>query len=239
MAFIDPLAFVEVMLFLTAVVGTWVSLESLGAVRRDRPDELRAILQGAAVPFLTLGAVAFLLSFWGETTWPLPGSYNILFWDVFFLFGIVLLSFGFAFYRGIRIQYSGLMALAAGIIVIFYGVTGYQQGLTKDPLETLLLYLGFGAVAILSLPASLVADWFLAPVRPTQFPWSRAPEVKEPTGGAVTEVAAPHELSATFRRVVSLAKVVAYLFPVFFGLAAIAALLYIASTVPAHLMSPP
>jgi len=236
MSFIDPLAFVEVVLFIVSVVGTWVTLESLGAIRRDRPDELRAILQGAAIPFLSVGMVALILSLWGEMTWPLPGSYNILFWDVFLLFGIVLISFGVAFYRGTRVQYSGLMALAAGIIVIFYGVTAYQQGLTREPLETLLLYLGFGAVAILSLPASLVADWFLAPVRPTQFPWTRVPAVSEPERSPA-EPSGPS--SATFQYVVSFARVVAYFFPVFFGLAAIAALLYIGQTVPAHLMSPP
>lgn len=238
MSFIDPLAFVEVVLFIVSVVGTWVALESLGAIRRDRPDELRAILQGAALPFLSIGTIAIIMSLWGEMTWPLPGSYNILFWDVFLLFGMVLVSFGIAFYRGTRTQYSGLMALAAGIIVIFYGVTGYQQGLTKDPLETLLLYLGFGAVAILSLPAALVADWFLAPVRPTQFPWSRVPSTKAPASGDAGTSSSP-PTSATFRYVVSFARVIAYFFPVFFGLAAIAALLYIGQTVPAHLMSPP
>ena len=47
-------------------------------------------------------------------------------------------------------------------VTIAYGYQGWVLGMTKDPLETFLLYGAFGLAGILAFPATLVADHYLA-----------------------------------------------------------------------------
>lgn len=248
MAFTDVLAFEIATLLLVAVTLTYVSTVGYFAMRRNDPDGLKHALKSAAIPVGGVGFVAAFLGLWGEIAWPLPGSYNILFSDVYLLFGIVLVGLAFVTYHGLRLQYAGLLAAAAGIVALVYGFAGYQLNLTKEPLEMLLLYSGFGVAAIAALPASIVVDrylhhpqtgpvfWFGAtsvPADRVRGLGSRAVQPIAPVGSG--EASAPTTTFALPRYVSAMALA----FPVLMFLAGIAAAVFLNNTVPSHLKSAP
>lgn len=110
---------------------------------------------------VALGLVILIIGFWGMFTWPLPGSYNILFFDVYTLFGLIVLGFGLSVLARFRLQYVGVLSLVSGGIVIAYGARAYQLGLTSTPWAMFLMYLGWGATAILAFPVAVIADGWL------------------------------------------------------------------------------
>ena len=248
MAFTDVLAFEIATLLLVAVTLTYVSLIGYFAMRRNDPEGLQHSLKSAAVPIGGLGFVAVFLGFWGEVAWPLPGSYNILFSDVYLLFGLVLVALAFVAYHGLRLQYAGLFALGAGAVTVVYGYSGYHLNLTKEPLEMLLLYSGFGIAAMAALPATIAVDRFLhhptarstfwtgatsAPAERSRGLGSRAVQRLAHVGAgdgpaSPARFALPRYVSA-----------MALAFPVFMFLAGIAAAVFLGNTVPSHLQSAP
>ncbi|MEM1859812.1 MAG: DUF981 family protein, partial [Metallosphaera sp.] len=98
------------------------------------------------------------MALWGEFTWTLPGSYNILFYDVYLLMGIIILSYSIAVYMEKRLQTTGIFALFVGLITIYYGVVGYRLGLTEEPLALLGLYVAYGIAGILGYPVTVILD---------------------------------------------------------------------------------
>lgn len=249
MAFVDVLAFEIATLLLVAVTLTYVAVVGYFSMRRNDPDGLKHQLKAAAIPVGGVGFAAALLGFWGEVSWPLPGSYNILFSDVYLLFGLVLVAFAFVAYHGLRLQFAGLFAMVAGVVTIVYGFSAYQLGLTQDPLEMLLLYTGFGVAGIASLPATVVVDRFLhhpltgpvfwsgvspSPVARARGLGSRAVQRLEPVGSGPTSTATVPRFGLP--RYVSAMVLV---FPVLMILAGIAAAVFLGNTVPSHLTHAP
>ncbi len=252
MTFIDNLALVEVLLLLGAAVLAYGGVLSWWAIRANRPKSLRSVLRGVAVPVGALGAVTTVLALWGEMSWPFPSSmagYNILFFDTLLLFGLVLLAYAVSAYLGARLQYVGLFALVAGAVTAFYGWTGYTAtpAFTKDPFDTLLLYLGFGAAGVFAFPATLIVDYYLSASETLRAPFSSARRVAavglrrfgtrgaQPVipGSVVGGSADPAPAPAYHLPV--WAQSLLLLFPVFMALAAIAALWYFGVTLPGHL----
>ena len=196
-----------------------------------------------------------ILALWGEMVWPFTTGmqgYNIFFFDVLILFGIVLLSYSASAYFGARMRYVGLLALVAGGVTMFYGWTGYtaHPAFTKDPFDTLLLYLGFGAAGVFAFPATVIMDYYLGavdslhapfgsasragdsfrrklgvrgaqPIIPFRPPRSPRRPRRRPTGPSTTS-------RSGYRRSCSSS-------PVFMALAGIAALWYFGVTLPGHL----
>jgi uncharacterized membrane protein len=101
---------------------------------------------------------------------------------------------------------------------MYYGYRAYTLSLTLEPLDTLLLFLGFGAMAILSYPATLYLDWFVVgPDHPEATPLASAPTPRYPAAW----------------------NLALGLFLLVIVLAGIAALFYGFNTAWAHLASPP
>ncbi len=242
--FVDDLGLIVALILTAAAVFTYTSVRALFAIRRNDPAGLRAILRSSAVPVGILGAVSAFLGLFIETTWPFLlsdglGSYDIFFGDVVMLFAMVLIAYAVVAYLGLRLEYAGLLALIAGITTAWYGYWGYTTlvspgdlGLTKDPLETFLLYLAFAAAGFFAFPAALAVDWYLAHPGPTFAPFSLA---YRPAPG---DPAASSEASGGFRLPVSFYLLTAW-FPVFAFLAFLAAWFYMGAILPAHLTSPP
>ncbi len=166
MAFIDDLSLiVDLLILLCAAVfytGVLVWFES------HRKDPVRAYshLRGGAAILGILGLAIGLFAVWGELTWPINGfpgatSYDLFFFDALFLLALLLLAFTVAIWRRLPSHFVGMFSVVVGLGVLFYGVRAYQLNLTEQPLETLLLYLAFGGMAILVYPATLYVDWFV------------------------------------------------------------------------------
>jgi uncharacterized membrane protein len=256
--FIDNLALVEVLLLLAATIFSYGAVLGYFAVRRNDAKGLRSVLRGMAVPLGGVGAVTLALALWGEMTWPFLasdglGGYNIFFWDVLVLFSTVLLAYAIAVYANLRLQFVGLLALVAGGVTAFYGYTGYtaSPAFTKDPLDTLLLYVGFAAAGIFAFPATVIVDYFLAAsdAEKVPFAFSRgmatravglhasARGTQPVTPGRAGAVAPAEDEGGSAYRVPIWAQTLLLLFPVFMGLAAVAALWYFGVTLPGHLGS--
>jgi putative membrane protein len=251
MAFIDFLLFQQVTLLIAAVLISYVGVVGWLAMRRNDVAGLKTALKSAAVPLGALGLVATGLGVWLEEAWPLPGSYNILFTDVYLLFGLTLVILAVSMALSLKLQYAGLFGLVAGGLAISYGWVGWHLGMTKDPFETFLLYAGFGMAGILSAPATFIADHFLAHPDGTAFAWStsvasarRRPSIQmatraaQPINPVSTDTSAPELTVPRFRLPIYI-TVTLLVFVVFMALAGIAALLYADTTLPAHLASAP
>ncbi len=163
MAFIDNLGFeLDSLILVTAIVfytGVWIWWH------HSRHESGPAVqhLRGGAVLLGILGGFLTLLGFWGEFTWPLPASYNLLFYDPTILVGILLLGFTATVWTNVPTQYVGVVGVVAGAGVIYYGARAYLLGLTTEPLEMFLMFLAFGALGVLSYPATLFLDLYVTP----------------------------------------------------------------------------
>jgi putative membrane protein len=251
--FVDFLAFQEVTLLMAAVLVGYVSVLGYVAMRRNDASALKGTLKSGAVPIGSLGVIATTLAIWGEIAWPLPGSYNILFTDVYLLFGLTLVVLAVSMATTQKLQYVGLFAFVAGGVTIAYGWSGYHLGMTKEPLETFLLYGAFGLTAILAFPATLAVDHFLAHPDGTAFA-TRAPTAvarRRPSLQGAVRAAQPivpettsgtpdPELTLRERfHVPVYVSATLLVFVAVVALAAIAALFYLDSTLPAHLAAAP
>jgi putative membrane protein len=255
MAFIDFLAFQEVLLLVTAVVVGYVGVAALLAMRRNDLAGVKGALKGAAIPLGAIGSVATVLSVWGEIVWPFPApyltSYNILFIDVYLLFGVALLILAVSLATSSKLQYAGIFALVAGGVTIAYGWNGYVLGMTKEPLDMFLLYGAFGLAGILAFPATLITDRYLAHPDGTAFAFGTSVARRHPSIQASARAAQPivpvgpsgapdEELSVrpSFR-LPAYISVTLLVFVAMMALAGIAALYFLNTTLPAHLASAP
>lgn len=158
MTFVDTLAFqlftlafISGLLFYSGVIG-YVTF------RRHGPARTLEHLKGQAVPLGGMGVIVFAIGVWGEVVWPLPGAYNILFFDPYSLLGVVLIGYAVSVNRGWRTQYVGFLALMTGLLSIYYGSSAYNLGLTKEPLAMFLLYVAMGGTAVFTFPVTLWID---------------------------------------------------------------------------------
>jgi putative membrane protein len=171
MTFTDDLTLVLDLLILVACTVFYTGFTVWFEMRRK--DSLRAQthLREGALVLGSLGGVLGIVALWGEFTWPLSATgptganvlaaYDILFFDSLVLLSILLISFAIAVNLRRPTHFVGMIGVVIGFGIISYGYRGYVLGYTEEPLETLLLFLGFGAVAVLSYPVTLYLDWFV------------------------------------------------------------------------------
>jgi uncharacterized membrane protein len=242
--FIDDLGFIVALILAAAAVFAYASVRVFLAIVRNDAKGVRSALKSSAIPTGIIGSVALLVGLYIEYTWPFLasdglGAYDIFFGDVVMLFAMVLLVYAIVAYLGLRLEYAGLFALIGGITTAWYGYWGYTTlvspgtlGLTKDPLETFLLYLAFAAAGFFAFPATLAVDWYLAHPGSTWVPFSFAmrPITDEP--------ATPSPSPGRYRVPLQFYLVTVW-FPIFVFLAFVAAWLYMGSILPGHLTSPP
>ena len=158
MAFVDPLAFQLFSLAFVAALLFYSGVTGYMNYRRFGPHRTFGHLQAQAVPPGAIGAAISSIGMWGELVWPLPGSYNILFFDLYLMIGLLLLIFAISVHKHFLTQYAGILAGIVGIMSIYYGITAYNPGLTKEPLIMLFLYLTLGGTALLTFPVTVFID---------------------------------------------------------------------------------
>ncbi|MCI4323940.1 MAG: DUF981 family protein [Thermoplasmata archaeon] len=247
--FIDNLGLVVGLILTGAVILTYTSIRAFMSLLRNDPTQLRATLKSSAVPAGIVGGVALALGLFTEFTWPFLlsdglGSYDIFFGDVITLFAMVLIVYAIVAFYGLKLEYAGLFAFVAGAITAWYGYWGYTTlvapgalGLTKDPLETFLLYGAFAAAGVFALPASLVVDWFLdhPGTTFTRFSLSLRPASER----TVTDSQGTDGPANARYRLPYYVYLLTIWFPIFMLLAAIAAWFYLGDIIPGHLTTPP
>jgi putative membrane protein len=164
-AFIDDLTLVLDLLILISAVVFYTAFFVWYHSRRNDPARAATHLREGAILMTLIGGIIGLIALWGEFTWPIPatiGSYDLYFFDPLLLLALLTVGFGLAVIFRLPTHMVGMLGVVIGLGVMYYGVRAeYYLKLTQDPLETLLMYLGFGAVAILSYPATLYVDWFV------------------------------------------------------------------------------
>jgi uncharacterized membrane protein len=249
MAFIDDLGFVVALILAGGAVLTYASIRMLWFMIKNDPNRVRASIKASAVPAGIIGTVSLAIGIFIEYTWPFSvadglGSYNIFFGDVICLFAMVLMVYAIVGYFGLKLEYAGLFGFVAGVVTAWYGYWGYTTlvkpgvlGLTKDPLETFLLYGAYAAAGVFSLPAALVVDWWLEHPGPT-FP-KLSLSMKPISEGAEQSKAAGDESAVPRYHVPAWVYLLTVWFPIFMFLAALAAWFYIGDILPGHLTSPP
>ena len=190
MTFLDDLTLVLDLLILVAVTVFYTGFMVWLEMRRN--DRLRAqthLRQGAFLMGL-LGALLGLIAIWGEFTWPLSlvisgsnvlAAYDLLFFDSLLMLSFLLVAFAVAVNLRRPTHMVGVLGVVIGGGIIYYGYRAWTLSLTLEPLETLLLYLGFGAVAIGSYAACLYVDWFVVgPDTPGADPLPSTPTPRYP-----------------------------------------------------------
>jgi len=227
MTFTDDLTLVLDLLILVACTVFYTGFMVWFEMRRK--DRLRAHthLREGAIVMGSLGAVLGIIALWGEFTWPLSlpimgsnvlAAYDLLFFDSLLLLSFLLVSFAIAVNLRLPTHFVGMLGVVIGFGVIYYGYRGYTLSLTLEPLETLLLFLGFGGIAVLSYPVTLYLDWFVV--------------------GPIVPGADPMPSDST-PQIPMMWNVLLGLFLVVVILAGIAALFYGFDTAWAHLAAPP
>lgn len=157
MAFVDNLAYSLLSLSFAGFLILY-TLSSLYLVYRRGKKNFFEYLDSAAIPLALIGVYMFVTGLWGQFTWPLPGSYNILFYDPLLSFGILLVAFAIAIRTKAKLEYVGFLGLMMGVVAIAYGFEGYKIGLTSAPLALFGMYLAYGVAGIFSYPVSLIVD---------------------------------------------------------------------------------
>ncbi len=157
MPFVDNLAY---QLFSLSFAGFLLlyTISSMYLVYRKGKRNFGDYTASASVPLGMLGAYMLVSGLWGQFTWPLPGSYNILFYDPLISLGILLVAFSLSVRYKARLEYPGFLGLMVGVMTIIYGIVGYNTGLTSAPMALLGLYFLYGLAGIFSYPVSLIAD---------------------------------------------------------------------------------
>jgi uncharacterized membrane protein len=258
MAFIDFLAFQESLLLLAAVIVGYVGFSVWFAMRRNDSAGVKAALRAGSIPIGAIGIIATVLAVWAEETWPFPAipntnmaSYNVFFTDVYLLFGLTLVILAVSMAFHFKLAFAGLFAFVAGSITASYGWNGYILHMTKDPLETFLMYLAFAGVGIFAFPATVFVDHFLAHPDGTAFAFSLGTPVarSRPSIQSASRAAQPvvpgidPEASATAPTTAfHLPKYVTgyvWFFLAVVALAGYAAMEYLIATLPGHLISAP
>ena len=157
MAFIDDLAMELFTLSLVGVVSIYLTGSVYIAYRKGIKD-IEEVLKPGVYPLGILGGIITIMGIYGEMTWPLPGSYNILFYDPYLIIGLILVIMAVSIAMKQKLQFTGILALFSGLIAIYYGANAYMDKMTSSPIAMLGLYIAFGLTGVFTYPTTLIYD---------------------------------------------------------------------------------
>lgn len=161
MVFIDNLGFELDALILVTTAAFYTGFWVWWFLAKHDPKKSAQELRGGGFILGFLGVFLSVLGFWGELTWPLPASYNLLFYDPTLLLGLILVGFSACLALRVPTHYLGMVASVSGLGVIYYGTRAYLLGLTQEPLAMFGLFAAFGAMGVLAFPVTLFIDRFV------------------------------------------------------------------------------
>lgn len=184
MVFVDDLTSVLNLLVLVCATVFYTGVFVLWHARKQDYERAEHHLREGGFLMGLFGGILLIFSVWGQFSWPLPAQFNLYFYDPLLLMSLLLLAFAAAVMFRLPTHFVGMLGVVMGSGVIYYGVRAdyvYGLSLTTHPFETLLLYVGFGAMAIMSFPATLYLDWFVTgPKTPATGPVVSGPRPEMP-----------------------------------------------------------
>ncbi len=169
MAFTDELAFYLFSISFSALLLAYLMADAYWAYRKGQMS-LKPMLESLSITMAIVAVYTLIIGVVSQFMWFLPGPYNILFFDPLVAFGIIMLAFSLSIRLRVKTSYAGFLSLMFGGMTIWYGISSYSLGLTKEPFELLALFILFGLAAIFTFPASLILDKF--PKRKIDMPMS-------------------------------------------------------------------
>lgn len=146
-------------LFVLGLMGLticYITIHSYLLYRKGKKHDTS--LRAGAIPLAALGIYAFVSGLFGQFTWPIGGTYSILYYDIYPLIGLLFIGFAWSLSKKQQLQYAGFFGLLLGIMAVYYGYTGYALGLSEAPLAVLGLFSLFGFAGILGYPVTLMLD---------------------------------------------------------------------------------
>lgn len=84
--------------------------------------------------FVITGFIAVTTGLHMSLTWPLTGSFNILFGEPTVLFGTLFLGAALALWKGWEMRTVSIYAFFAGLVAVVLGARVMDMGLTRSPL---------------------------------------------------------------------------------------------------------
>jgi len=115
-------------------------------------------IEAQYLPLLVIGIYISVTGFFGLLVWPLPGSYNILFYDLYPLLGLGLIMIALGVKNGYKLEHLGFLGILLGIVTMYYGAEGYLKNMTQEPAALLALYVLTGLSSIFFYPVSMFID---------------------------------------------------------------------------------
>ncbi len=156
--FVDDLPLELFTMALVMVLSLYITANGFLKYKKNRNSNPEQTMREGGLPLGIMAIVILVLAIYGEFRWPLPGSYNILFYDPYILFGTIVLMMAISLWLKQKLQYAGFLALFSGLITIFYGSNGYIDKMTSEPLAMFGLYIAFGLTGVFTYPATLMFD---------------------------------------------------------------------------------
>ena len=148
----------------------YITVHSYILFRKGKKAE-KLVISGT-IPLVAIGIYMFVSGIFGQFTWPLPGVYNTLFYDMYPFIGLLFIGAAISIYLKLKIQYIGFFGFLLGIMAIWYGISGYSLGLTESPIALLGLYLSFGVGGLLGRPVTVMMDRAEAGIKHKSFAWT-------------------------------------------------------------------
>ena len=121
-------------------------------------SQYKQAIKAQYLPLLVIGTYMSVTGFYGLLFWPLPGSYNILFYDLYPLLGLGLIMIALGIKNDYKLEHLGFLGILYGLITIYYGAMGYSHHMTLEPAALLALYVLTGLSAIFFYPVSMFID---------------------------------------------------------------------------------
>ena len=142
--FIDPLTVMLLSLGMSALLLALYYFK-VGSGKKD--------ISSLVVPAFILGLFNAVSGFLMSFTWPLPGSYNILFGDPLLVLGLLMIAGSYMISKGMDVKVLSLLGFLLGIYLIvgMIGITQFNLESGNDWLTATGLY-GFSMLAAIFSP---------------------------------------------------------------------------------------
>jgi putative membrane protein len=142
--FIDPLTVMLLSLGMSALLLALYYFR-VGSGKKD--------ISSLVVPAFILGLFNAVSGFLMSFTWPLPGSYNMLFGDPLLVLGLLMIAGSYMISKGMDVKALSLLGFLLGIYLLvgMIGITRFNMETGNDWLTATGLY-GFSMLAAIFSP---------------------------------------------------------------------------------------
>ena len=142
--FIDPLTVMLLSLGMSALLLALYYFK-VGSGKKD--------ISSLVVPAFILGLFNAVSGFLMSFTWPLPGSYNMLFGDPLLVLGLLMIAGSYMISKGMDVKALSLLGFLLGIYLLvgMIGITRFNMETGNDWLTATGLY-GFSMLAAIFSP---------------------------------------------------------------------------------------